>query len=142
RQRGDDGDHESDFRQRGDDGDHENDDLGEFRDDGRDGDRVASDGLYTIRIHLYEHVPQKIQLQASAKFRRGQTIVSESTILLAGDATGLPPDPGATGRATVAGIDSDTDGIRDDVQRYIALAYPDSARTRAALTQTTRAVQS
>ncbi|MDX8380534.1 MAG: hypothetical protein R8M14_00305 [Ghiorsea sp.] len=35
--------------------------------------------------------------------------------------SGLPPDPGAAGRGTLAGIDSDNDGVRDDVQRWIAL---------------------
>ncbi len=51
----------------------------------------------------------------------------------------LPPDPGAPGRQTLAGIDSDTDGIRDDVQRYIAQTYPDQP-TRKALTQVARAM--
>jgi hypothetical protein len=36
----------------------------------------------------------------------------------------LPPDPGPAGAIPLLGIDSDRDGIRDDVQRYIALTYP------------------
>jgi antitoxin component YwqK of YwqJK toxin-antitoxin module len=36
----------------------------------------------------------------------------------------LPPDPGEAGKTTLEGIDSDKDGVRDDVQRYIALTYP------------------
>lgn len=36
---------------------------------------------------------------------------------------GLPPDPGKAGKLTIEGIDSDEDGVRDDVQRYIALNY-------------------
>lgn len=47
----------------------------------------------------------------------------------------LPPDPSEAGKATIAGIDSDGDGVRDDIQRYIALSYPNSERTRAGLTQ-------
>ena len=54
----------------------------------------------------------------------------------------LPPDPGEAGKATLAGIDSDGDGIRDDIQRYIALTYPDSRKTRAALKQFTLALHS
>ena len=50
---------------------------------------------------------------------------------------GLPPDPGEAGMATLEGIDSDQDGIRDDIQRYIALTYPDSQKTQAALRQFT-----
>jgi len=48
---------------------------------------------------------------------------------------GLPEDPGEAGMATLVGIDSDSDGVRDDVQRYIALTYPESEKIRAALTQ-------
>jgi hypothetical protein len=53
----------------------------------------------------------------------------------------LPPDPGEAGKATLEGIDSDGDGIRDDIQRYIALTYPDSQKTRAALRQAAIALQ-
>jgi hypothetical protein len=53
----------------------------------------------------------------------------------------LPPDPGEAGMATLEGIDSDQDGIRDDIQRYIALTYPGSQKTRAALRQFTLAFQ-
>jgi hypothetical protein len=53
----------------------------------------------------------------------------------------LPPDPGAAGKATLAGIDSDGDGIRDDVQRWIALTYATSTSIRSALAQYSRAVQ-
>ncbi len=51
----------------------------------------------------------------------------------------LPPDPGEAGKATLLGIDSDNDGVRDDIQRYIALTYPASAKTRAALRQYAKA---
>ena len=63
------------------------------------------------------------------------------TILAPGPGGGLPPDPGEEGRATLEGIDSDGDGIRDDIQRFIALTHPDSEKLRAALTQFTRVVQ-
>lgn len=53
----------------------------------------------------------------------------------------LPPDPGKAGKATLAGIDSDHDGLRDDVQRWIATHYPDSEKTRAALRQKAVALQ-
>ena len=33
---------------------------------------------------------------------------------------GIPPDPGRReGNRTLLGVDSDNDGVRDDVQRYI-----------------------
>jgi len=47
----------------------------------------------------------------------------------------LPPDPGAAGKTTLAGIDSDNDGVRDDVQRWIVMTYPNSQKARAAFRQ-------
>ena len=47
----------------------------------------------------------------------------------------LPPDPGKAGRQTLLGIDSDSDGVRDDIQRYIYFAYPDDEKVRVAMTQ-------
>jgi hypothetical protein len=48
----------------------------------------------------------------------------------------LPPDPGKKGNITLEGIDSDGDGVRDDIQRYIAVTYPNSLPLRKALQQT------
>ena len=53
----------------------------------------------------------------------------------------VPRDPGEAGKATIEGIDSDGDGVRDDAQRWIVentLARPD---VRSALTQYARADQ-
>lgn len=56
-------------------------------------------------------------------------------------AENLPPDPGKAGKATLAGIDSDNDSVRDDVQRWIALTYPNSQKTRAVLMQRAKTMQ-
>lgn len=47
----------------------------------------------------------------------------------------LPPDPGAEADKTVAGIDANNNGIRDDVELAVFKEYPDSAKTRAVLLQ-------
>ncbi|MFH2091142.1 MAG: hypothetical protein ABIJ31_02155 [Pseudomonadota bacterium] len=47
----------------------------------------------------------------------------------------LPPDPGEEGKQTLLGIDSDNDGVRDDIQRYIYFTYPNEEKVRLALTQ-------
>ncbi|TSC75444.1 MAG: hypothetical protein G01um101430_286 [Parcubacteria group bacterium Gr01-1014_30] len=52
----------------------------------------------------------------------------------------IPPDPELKD-ATIAGFDSNRNGIRDDVELAIFEAYPDSARTRAALLQYALALQ-
>ncbi len=58
---------------------------------------------------------------------------SQQNIVINND--NLPPDPGEAGKATIGGIDVDNDGVRDDVQRYIAIKYADSEKRRAVLTQ-------
>lgn len=54
---------------------------------------------------------------------------------------GLPPDPGEAGKQTILGIDSDDDGVRDDIQRYIYFTYPGEPNTRNGLTQIARIFQ-
>jgi hypothetical protein len=51
---------------------------------------------------------------------------------------GLPPDPGEAGKETLLGIDSDLDGVRDDIQRYIVHTYPDQPNLQKALFQVAR----
>ncbi|MDQ5971383.1 MAG: hypothetical protein QG566_329 [Patescibacteria group bacterium] len=55
--------------------------------------------------------------------------------------TNLPPDPGVEADATVQGIDSNKNGIRDDVELAIFKEYPNSAKTRAVLLQYALALQ-
>ncbi|MEP7162787.1 MAG: hypothetical protein ABI747_03420, partial [Candidatus Moraniibacteriota bacterium] len=54
---------------------------------------------------------------------------------------GLPPDPDEAGKATIEGIDSNGNGVRDDIERWIAVKYPNSEKTRAGLVQEARAFQ-
>ena len=53
----------------------------------------------------------------------------------------LPPDPGEEADKTVAGVDGNQNGIRDDVELAIFEEYPDSAKTRAVLLQYALALQ-
>lgn len=47
----------------------------------------------------------------------------------------LPPDPGVEADKTVAGIDANANGVRDDVELAVFKEYPNSAKTRAVLLQ-------
>jgi hypothetical protein len=51
-----------------------------------------------------------------------------------------PPDPGAAGDASLAGIDANGNGVRDDVERWILIKVTD-ASTRKALFQVSAALQ-
>lgn len=47
----------------------------------------------------------------------------------------LPPDPGINADKTIAGVDANQNGIRDDVELAVFKEYPNSAKTRAVLLQ-------
>jgi hypothetical protein len=53
----------------------------------------------------------------------------------------LPPDPGINADKTIAGIDANNNGIRDDVELAVFKEYPNSAKTRAVLLQYALALQ-
>ena len=53
----------------------------------------------------------------------------------------VPPDPGPAGVATVAGIDTDGNGIRDDVDRFIATNHGSSPAEVAAARVSAKALQ-
>jgi hypothetical protein len=53
----------------------------------------------------------------------------------------LPPHPGPAGNATVEGVDSNRDGIRDDIEIFIAENYGYSERAVRALRSIARDVQ-
>lgn len=50
-------------------------------------------------------------------------MMSDISIIIPVVHSSLPPDPAEAGKATLLGVDSDGDGIRDDVNRYIAQTY-------------------
>ena len=71
------------------------------------------------------------------------TLRADATITVPADdsAPTLPPDPGEPGDGTVAGVDSDGDGVRDDVQRYIQITYPGDKPTIDILTDYAKTLQ-
>lgn len=80
-----------------------------------------------------------IQLKQATVGKNPRTIAMplpvELAIIEQEDNEVLPPDPGEAGKQTLLGVDSDSDGVRDDIQRYIYFAYPDNEKVRVALTQ-------
>lgn len=78
---------------------------------------------------MYKRIALFIFLLSLAVFPACDTGASEAD---------LPPDPGEEGKQTLEGIDSDGDGVRDDVQRYIFMNYQDEP-TRRALVQYAKA---
>jgi hypothetical protein len=97
-----------------------------------------------VQITLHGLPPANRTLTGTIHLRRAGTNLSEARslpieIVIAGDS--LPPDPGSAGQLTLEGVDSDADGLRDDLQRHILLSYDDPA-TRSALTVIAKSFQS
>lgn len=90
-------------------------------------------------------VPESAQYQTiegTLHLKSGKSTVAKPLpITLEVNQYGIPPDPGEAGKVTLEGIDSDNDGVRDDVQQWIGInAYPTESG-RAALTQYAMAMQ-
>lgn len=101
--------------------------VGPMNDMGKTGDAVADDRNFSIRTSVNHPLVGKVYYRVTAAFR-GNTPSAVSTIVsMDVDPFILPPDPGEAGKQTLAGIDSDSDGVRDDVQRWIELTYSDAA---------------
>lgn len=56
-------------------------------------------------------------------------------------AAGLPPDPGDAGRATLAGVDVNDNGVRDDLERHLVRHFGDDPRVRRAVANAVIATQ-
>jgi len=67
-------------------------------------------------------------------------ITTESVPMIL-DPAKVPSDPGDAVKATLAGVDVDRNGIRDDVERWIPETFPECAGIRAAFAQVALVVQ-
>ncbi|WP_444893534.1 hypothetical protein ACJJIW_19580 [Microbulbifer sp. JMSA004] len=67
--------------------------------------------------------------------------VGEVTFVIQIFENSVPEDPGEIGDATIEGVDSDQDGVRDDLERYIGLKYHDRIPVRDSLYQFAAAQQ-
>jgi hypothetical protein len=115
--------------------------LGRMYDDGTNGDVTAADKVFSRRVSLNEPSVGQLNYRASAGFRGVLRRTLSELIVLHVDPFPLPPDPGEVGKQTLEGIDSDGDGVRDDVQRWIAMRFFDSPHALAGVTQYASAVQ-
>ncbi len=96
-------------------------------------------GILLFMLAMLLRLPFYLQNKKTAE----QVVKIHATKLTLDDVMGknLPPDPGAEADKTVAGIDANGNGIRDDVELAIFKEYPNSAKTRAVLLQYALALQ-
>lgn len=67
-----------------------------------------------------------VQLKSAGKSNKTYAKPLPVTLTVVAPDEGLPPDPGEAGTATLLGIDSNNDGVRDDLERYIVLENTDN----------------
>jgi hypothetical protein len=94
-------------------------------------------GAWVLLIII--RIPHNVEAQKTAE----QVAKIHATKLTLDDVMGenLPPDPGVNANKTIAGVDANKNGIRDDVELAVFKAYPNSAKTRAVLLQYALALQ-
>jgi hypothetical protein len=121
--------------------------VGTLNDTGTNSDATAGDRTYTAQLSINEAQPKTLVFRTSAAFR-GQlrrtlsSAVQFAVLAPTSRPVVLPPDPGEAGKTNVAGIDSDNDGVRDDVERFIVFSHPESESIRKALTYVAQSMQS
>ena len=97
--------------------------VGVMHDDGANGDVTAGDKVFSYRLSVNQATVGQIYYRASAAFRGVLQRVLSSLVSVTFDPVSLPPDPGNAGEQTLSGVDSNANGVRDDVERYIALHH-------------------
>lgn len=92
--------------------------------------------IIILALFVAALILRTIQLSKIDKTNKQVEIIHSTKITMT-DVMGdnLPPDPGEEADKTIAGVDVNKNGIRDDVELAIFREYPNSAKTRAALLQ-------
>lgn len=115
--------------------------VGVMRDDGLSGDAKSADKTFSYRLTVNEPSVGQVYHRVSAAFKGVLKRSLSNVVAVTVDPFLLPPDPGDAGKQTLEGIDSDGDGVRDDLQRFVGITYSSSHETRRALAQFLRSAQ-
>jgi hypothetical protein len=116
-------------------------DLGYLANTGKD---QQGNVVYKGTFIVNSPTAQTVQIQPTNIFGINllpNTPPQEARLAITTHPATIPPDPGTAGKATLEGIDSDNDGLRDDVQREIMFLAPQSEKLRMALGQYAKAEQ-
>jgi hypothetical protein len=101
------------------------DTLGRLYDDGTHTDQISGDKTFAATFSLDEPNVGRSYFRVVAAFRGNRANALSAIVSLDVDPFALPPDPGDAGKRTLVGVDSDQDGLRDDVQRFVAVRFYD-----------------
>jgi len=109
------------------------------------GETISLTVIISLPLYLpLETVEGVIQLREAVPGKPGKTFAKPLPVtitVIEGNDEGLPPHPGEAGKLTLTGIDSDNDGVRDDVQIAISHRYQDDVNARFASREFAKAIQ-
>jgi hypothetical protein len=100
--------------------------------DQENGQTIAKFKTSELKPGQYEY---RIKVRSQAGNSNESKDASVEFIIFSIDSSLEVSDPGEEGRKTLLGIDSDNDGLRDDIQRYLNEKYSTEANTKLAFEQ-------
>jgi hypothetical protein len=100
--------------------------------DQENGQTIAKLKTSELKPGQYEY---RIKVRSQAGNSDQSRAASVEIIVFSIDSSLEVSDPGEEGRKTLLGIDSDNDGLRDDIQRYLNEKYSDKSNMKLALEQ-------
>lgn len=75
------------------------------------------------------------------KFHNPNNLKFTAVFRVLSDSGELPPDPGEAGKSTLNGVDTNNNGIRDDIEIYIAVNFGSSQKSKEGLNQLATTLQ-
>ncbi len=105
---------------------------------------VSANNVYPVAINIHPGSISQVKYSGTVQLKDTMGYATNAlplpvTVVVHNEP--VPPDPGEAGKQTLEGIDSDNDGVRDDIQRYIILNYYNTQKTQLALRQYAKALQ-
>lgn len=110
-----------------------------------EGDLKVEKGTVIAEFSVSHLKPAKYEYRIRTRSKTGKSHASEAAsvafVRFTIDASLQVANPGEEGTKTLLGIDTDNDGVRDDLQRYLNENYGDKYNTLMALRQYAKASQ-
>ena len=102
---------------------------------------TAGQPMLSLPIAVSGLAPGQAIANFSVKFHNPNQLKFTPAFKVLSNSGHLPPDPGGAGKATIAGVDSNRNEIRDDVEIYIVANFGNSQKRVAVLNQAAIAMQ-
>lgn len=112
-----------------------------------EGEVISEDGALKAKFKVSSIPPGSYEYRLRTISQSGKSDISQASSIVfinfSIDQSLEVADPGEAGKKSLAGVDSDQDGVRDDIQRWINEDYPqsNSIKVNKALKQAAKGLQ-